>query len=167
MFPTQAARWKKKDRSRRRERHARRPGGWRLWRNRQRALHAKDLPEQLARERDFAQEIARAERDLAEALEKQAAAGKSTSESGKFAARQRELAEETAALADVLDQIKTSATLEDRELAQAVAAAESLNPPREVAQAMGRNAEAIGSVKSEQAARDAGAAAERLEALAT
>ncbi len=119
------------------------------------ALHAKELSEQLARERDFAQEIARAERRLAEALEKQAAAGQGSGASSKFAARQRELAEDTAALADVLDQIKTSAALDDRELAQAIGGAESTNPPREVEQAMRRNAEAIGSGNSDHVARGA------------
>ena len=131
------------------------------------ALKAKELSEMLARERDFAQEIARAERELAQALEKQDRAGQSSGrDSQQLAGRQRELADDTAALADVLEQIKASARLDDREIAQAIAQAESTSPPREIERAMRQNADAIGSGKAATAASDAAAAAERLEALA-
>ncbi len=55
------------------------------------ALKAKELSDMLARERDFAQEIARAERELAQALEKQDPAGEGQSgrDSRALADRQR------------------------------------------------------------------------------
>ncbi len=133
------------------------------------ALKASELSERLARERDFAQEIARAERELAKALEQQAAVAATIRRDLKtaLAGRQRELAEDTAALADVLEQIKAAARLDDRELAQAIEQAESSSPPREVEQAMRQNAEAIGAGKSERRPPVTRArAAERLEALA-
>jgi Domain of unknown function (DUF4175) len=130
------------------------------------ALHAKELSEQLAREREFAQEIARAQRELAQALEKNVASAQAIAGKGGLSDRQRELAEDTAALADVLDQIKAAARLDDRELAQAIAQAESTSSPRDVERAMRQNAEAIGAGKTATAAADGAAAAERLEALA-
>ncbi len=130
------------------------------------ALKASELSDRLARERDFAQEIARAERELGQALEQARARESSPDESGQLAARQAELAEDTAALADVLDQIKAAAAQDDRELAQVITQAESSNPPRDVERAMRQNTEAIGSGKTEEAARNAASAAERLEALA-
>jgi Domain of unknown function (DUF4175) len=132
------------------------------------ALKAKELSEMLARERDFAQEIARAERELAQVLGGQDPAGQSQSgrDSRALADRQRELADDTAALADVLEQIKASARLGDREIAQVIAQAESTSPPREIARAMRQNADAIGSGNTATAASDAASAAERLEALA-
>ena len=66
----------------------------------------------------------------------------------------------------MLDQIKAAAAQGDRELAQAITQAESSSPPREVERAMRQNSEAIGSGKTEDAARNAASAAERLEALA-
>jgi Domain of unknown function (DUF4175) len=129
------------------------------------ALHAKELSEQLAREREFAQEIARAQRELAGALEKQAASGQTNPDAGRLSDRQRELAEDTAAVADVLDQIKAAARLDDRELAQAIDQAESTSPPRDVERAMRQNALAIGAGKTATAAVDGAAAAQRLEAL--
>ena len=54
------------------------------------ALKASELSDRLARERDFAQEIARAERELGQALEQQARSRESSAdESGRLAARQR------------------------------------------------------------------------------
>jgi hypothetical protein len=120
----------------------------------------------LARERDFAQEIARAERELGKAIEGQDAVGQPGRDSRALAERQRELADDTAALADVLEQIKASARLDDREIAQVVAQAESTSPPREIEQAMRQNADSIAAGKVEPAAKDAASTAERLEALA-
>lgn len=132
------------------------------------ALKASELSERLARERDFAQEIARAERELAKAIEQQAQSPQpSAASQNSLAARQRELAEDTAALADVLEQIKSAARLDEPELARAIEQAESSNPPKEVEQAMRQNAQAIAAGESEATARDAGSAAERLEASRT
>jgi len=140
------------------------------------ALKAKELADALARERDIAQAIAKAERELGKSLEAGAEPkpgetataskpGKSGDRSGK-AGRQRELADDVAALADVLERLRTGAALDYRELAQSIDRAARQNPPREVEDSMRRNAEAIESGRNAQAARDAEQAAQRLEALA-
>jgi len=131
------------------------------------ALKASELSDRLARERDFAQAIARAERELGQTLERQAGAPQAAGDAkGVLAGRQRELADDAAALADVLEQLKAAARLEDRELAQTIAGAESASPPRDIENSMRQNASTIGSGQTEQAARAAAAAAGRLEALA-
>ena len=131
------------------------------------ALKANEVSDRLARQCDLALEIARAERELGQALERLAASrAASNLSASRLAGRQRELAEETAALADVLEQLNATAKIEDRELAQAIAQAAISSPPREVEQLMRQNSDAIGSGKAEQAARDAAIAAGRLEALA-
>ncbi len=66
----------------------------------------------------------------------------------------------------MLEQIKASARLDDREIAQVIAQAESTSPPREIERSMRQNADAIASGKAATAASDAASAAERLEALA-
>ena len=131
------------------------------------ALQASDLPEQLARERDFAQEIARSRTRLGGSPRTAGGRGKPTSESGNRSQRG------SASWPKTPPRWRTCSNRSSRPPRSKTASsprrspqAESINPPREVEQAMGQNAEAIGSVKSEQAARDAGAAAERLEALA-
>ncbi len=131
------------------------------------ALKEQELADSLARERDLAQAIAKAERELGKSLEP----GSESKEAGKGgrsaqAGRQRELADNVAALADVLDRLQSGAALEHRELAQTVDQAVRRNPPAEVEDSMRRNAEAIAAGKTDQAARDARAAAERLDALA-
>ena len=173
------------------------------------ALEAQELADALARERDMAQAIAKAERELGNALEpgkeskkgetgdqsatadskkgetgdQSAAAeskksetgdrsGSSKSKKGKsgargdLAGRQRELADEVATLADVLERLRSEAALDYRELAQRIDRAARQNPPGEVEDAMRRNAEAIGSGRNAQAARDADQAAQRLDDLA-
>jgi len=131
------------------------------------ALKAQELADGLARERDLAQAIAKAERELGKALEtgtesKEAGTG---TPSGR-ASRQRELAEDVAALADVLERLRSDAALEYRELAQTIDRAARRNPPAEVEDLMRRNAEAIESGRTAQAARDALGASLRLDALA-
>jgi hypothetical protein len=132
------------------------------------ALKSKELADRLARERDLAQAIAKAERELGKSLEPgpaESKPGEKGEGSGK-AGRQRELAGEVAALADVLERLRSEAALDYRELAQTIAQAARRNPPRDVEDSMRRNAEAIASGRNAEAARDADQAAQRLEALA-
>ena len=162
-----AGRWTKRERPRLPPRPAKRPGSSNRWRARSGRLKASELSDRLARERDFAQAIARAERELGETLERQAGAARQrATRRARLAGRQRELADDTAALADVLEQLKAAARLDDRELAQSIARAEIASPPRDIEQSMRENAGAIGSGETEQAARAAAVAAGRLEALA-
>jgi len=131
------------------------------------ALKAREWTDGLARERDLAQAIARAERELGKSLE----SGIESKEAGAatrsaLAGRQRELAEDVAALADVLERLESGAALEHRELAQTIDRAARRNPPGEVEESMRQNAEVIGSGRTAQAARDADGAAERIDALA-
>ncbi len=131
------------------------------------ALKAGEVSNRLARQRDFALEIARAERDLGQALERQTRSQPAADDfRSRLAGRQRELAEDTGALADVLKQEQTTAKFNDRDLAAAIDQAASDSPPREVEQLMRRNADSIGSGETELAGRDAATAAGLLEALA-
>ena len=70
---------------------------------------------------------------------------------GALAGRQRELANDAASLADVLERLKVTARVDDRELAQAISQAES-SAAREIEQAMRQNTEAIEAGQTEQAA---------------
>jgi hypothetical protein len=131
------------------------------------ALKARELADKLARQRDLAQSIAQAERGLGRELQKEDESKKKGADArGELAERQRELADETAALADVLKQLRMTAALEDRELAQTIDRAAGANPPEEVEDSMRRNADAIGDGRNAVAAGNAEAAAGRLEALA-
>jgi hypothetical protein len=131
------------------------------------ALKANELSDRLARERDFAQAIARAERELGRALKRRAESQSGTADANNpLADRQRELALDVAALADVLEQLKASARLEERELAQSIIQAEQSNAPGEIEQSMRQNVDAIRAGRRDQAAQAATALAERLEALA-
>jgi phage terminase large subunit-like protein len=131
------------------------------------ALKPGELSDRLARARDFAQAVASAERELGQELLRQEDSRQGTGDANSaLASHQRELADDAAALADVLEKLKATARLDARELAQSIAQAEQSNPPREIEQSMRQNAGAIGSGRSEQAAQGALSAAERLEALA-
>ncbi len=168
------------------------------------ALKAKELADALARERDIAQAIAKAERELGKSLDRgteskpgdtgteskpgdsEGRSGPGKSKRGESggrgglasskqagtvgrrdpASRQRELADEVAALGDVLEKLRSEAALDYRELAQAIDRAARRNPPDEVEGSMRRTAQAIESGRTAQAARDADQAAQRLEDLA-
>ena len=131
------------------------------------ALKARGLSEKLARARDLAQAIAKAEHELAQAIERQATSGQTGGNSEKqLAGTQCELADEVAALADVLKQLKISAAEEQSALAETIGRAAQANPPEEVEKSMRRNITAIGAGRSAQAAHDAENAAQRLDALA-
>jgi hypothetical protein len=131
------------------------------------ALKARELADRLARQRDLAQAIARAERELAQALKRQSAAGPAGAGSEKkLADTQTELADEVAALADVLKQLRIAAALEQPELAQTIRQAAQSNPPEEVENSMRRNVAAIGAGEAAKAAREAEYASQKLDALA-
>jgi hypothetical protein len=131
------------------------------------ALKAKDLVERLARQRDLAQAIAKAERDLAKALEKSALAKAAADRDRQpLADKQNELAEEVAGLADVLKHLKMAAAQEEPELALAISRAVKTNPPEEVEESMRKNAGEIGAGHNMPAARSAIKAAGQLDALA-
>jgi hypothetical protein len=131
------------------------------------ALKGKELTDRLARQRDLAQAIAKAERDLARALEESARArdvrGRDTQ---SLAHKQNELADEVAALADVLARLKMAAAEEEPELALSIGRAVKTNPPEEVEDVMRKNAGEIGAGHALPASQTAIQAAGRLEALA-
>ncbi len=131
------------------------------------ALKARELSERLARQRDLAQSIARAERELAQAIERRAKSGQTGENPEKqLAGNQRELADEVAALADVLKQLRITAAEEQPELVESIGRATAANPPGEVEESMRRNIAAIGVGRFAQAAHEAENGATRLEALA-
>ncbi len=130
------------------------------------ALKAGELADRLARQRDLAQAIAMAERELGRALARQTESKGSGPDATQFAGKQRELADEVAALADVLGRLKLAAAEAQPELAQDIGRATRANPPEEVEDAMRQNAAAIGEGRAGPAARSADRAAGQLEALA-
>jgi hypothetical protein len=131
------------------------------------ALKARELADRLARQRDLAQALAKAERALGQVLEKDDESKQTGSApEQRLAEQQRGLADEVAALADVLKRLKMAAALENRELAQTIDRAALANPPEEVEESMRRNADAIGGGRKAQAAKGAEGAALRLDALA-
>ncbi len=84
----------------------------------------------------------------------------------RLAEKQSELADEVAALADVLKQLKMAAAEEQPELAESIGRATRANPPEEVEESMRQNAAAIGEGHAIPAARSADHAAGQLDALA-
>ena len=131
------------------------------------ALKAGELADRLARQRDLAQAIAAAERELGRALERKAGSKESGSDAERrLADTQRELADEVAALADVLGRLKMAAAEVQPELAQDIGRATRANPPEEVEDAMRQNAVAIGEGHAVAAARSADRTAGQLDALA-
>src|SRR5262249_37089140 len=84
----------------------------------------------------------------------------------RLAAKQRELADEVGALADVLGRLKMAAAEVQPDLALNIGRATRANPPEEVEDAMRQNAAAIGDGRAGPAARPADQAAGQLEALA-
>ena len=136
------------------------------------ALKAQELADALARERDLAQAIAKSEKELGDSLEpgskesKKAGAGGADARAG----RQRELADDLAALEDVLERIRSRAALEHRELAQLLEQATKTEP---TGRGQGldalRNAEAIESGRRRRArggSREARGLAEKIDDLA-
>jgi Domain of unknown function (DUF4175) len=122
------------------------------------ALKAKELPGRLAKTRDLARKTAEGERELA---------GKASSaEPGDALARQQGLMESAKTLADVLNQLKSDASEEDRTLGQAVRKAAEANSPVEIEQAMRQASAALGSGDGEKAAESLGQAATKLDGLA-
>src|SRR5262249_29682195 len=131
------------------------------------ALKAGELADRLARQRDLAQAIAIAERELGRAVARKAESKESGSNAERqLADTQRELADEVAALADVLGRLKMAAAEAQPELAQDIVRATRANPPEEVEDAMRQNATAIGEGRTGPAAKSAELAAGQLEALA-
>jgi hypothetical protein len=131
------------------------------------ALKAKELTERLARQRDFAQAIAKAERELGTALERASeskAAG--AQDRQQLADKQNALADDVVSLADVLKELKLAAAEEQPELAQSIVQATKANPPEEVEESMRKNTATIGAGQHEPAARTAARVANRLDALA-
>jgi hypothetical protein len=131
------------------------------------ALKGSEPADRLARQRDLAQAIAMAERDLSRALARQAESKEAGIDAQRrLADTQRELADEVAALADVLRRLKMDAAEAQPELAQDIGRAARANPPEEVEDAMRQNAAAISEGRAGPAARSADHVAGRLEALA-
>ena len=122
------------------------------------ALKAKELPGRLAKTRDLARKTAEGERDLA---------GKASSaEPGDALARQQGLVEGARTLADLLNQLKSDASEEDRPLGQAVRKAAEANSPSEIEQAMRQASAALASGEGGKSARSMGEAASKLDGLA-
>jgi Domain of unknown function (DUF4175) len=131
------------------------------------ALKAKELTERLARQRDLAQAIAKAERELGHALEHTADSKDGDGhDQERLAEKQNELADEVAVLADVLNELEMAAAAEQPDLALSIGRAAKTNPPEEVEESMRKNAGAIRDRHAVEAARSAEHAAGRLDALA-
>ena len=117
--------------------------------------------------RDFAQAIAKAERELAQALDRQATRddGRCT-DPRRLADKQNELADSVASLDDVLKQLKMAAAEEQPELVEPIGRAAKTKGPRK-SRVRRKNAATIAEGRhTPQLQLQAGVAAGRLEALA-
>jgi hypothetical protein len=131
------------------------------------ALKAKEITDRLARQRDLAQAIAKAERELGRDVERGAEPKDGTPPpKEQLAGKQNQLADDVTALGDVLTQLKLAAAEELPELALSISRATAANPPADVEDAMRKNAAAIGGGQTEPAARSADRIAGQLDALA-
>jgi hypothetical protein len=131
------------------------------------ALKAKELTDRLARQRDFAQAIAKAERELGRALESSPESKTGGDQDRRrLADKQNELADDVASLDDVQKQLKMAAAEEQPELVEPISRAAKTNPPEEVEESMRKNAATIAEGRYPPAARSAELVAGRLDALA-
>ena len=131
------------------------------------ALKAKELTERLARQRDFALAIAKAERELGRALERtDESKDEGAHDRQRLADKQKELADDVASLDDVLKQLKMAAAEEQPELVESIVRVIKANPPEEIEQAMRKNAATIGEGHHVPAAQSAERIAGELDALA-
>jgi hypothetical protein len=125
------------------------------------AQKAREPAERLARTRDLIQGLSSDQRALGPDLK-----GPAGESAPRWAERQRNLAEEVAALADLMDRLRSDAAEEDPTLARSVDQAARSHPPRDVEAAMRQGAAAAEVGRRAEARRVTEAAARRLDALA-
>jgi hypothetical protein len=129
------------------------------------AQQASELADQIARTRDLTRELAALERALAQAL-RAGPVDANDGTSGRWASRERELAEEAAGVADVLDRLRDETALRDAQLARTLGEAVRSQQAREIEQAMKQSAQAAETGQGSAAEKDAQAASARLDELA-
>jgi hypothetical protein len=129
------------------------------------AQKARELADRLARTRDLVQELSSDQRALGHDLN--GPAGDSVGGSApRWAERQRNLAEDAAALGDLMDRLRGDAAEEDPALARILSQAARSHPPRDVETAMRQGAAAAEGGRRPEAHQAAEAAARSLDALA-
>jgi hypothetical protein len=132
------------------------------------ALKPPDLASRLASTQSLAQELAKEEQKLGDQMpgmaDRKSQFGSSDWE--HQAKVQEALAEEVRTLSDLLSRNLADAAYSDPELAQVLREAAENDPPREIADQMGRAAVAMKAGKSDEAGREATEAAKKLDGLA-
>ncbi len=144
------------------------------------ALKANETPAKLAKLRDMASRLAKAQRELVRQIASEGAeqgqdepggdaheAGgeKPGPSAGEQAAAEAQLAEEARTLADVLNRLRTDAADESRDLSQALTMAALANPPAEATDQMEQVAVSLREGKREEAGEQARTVADSLAAL--
>src|SRR5262249_29284418 len=132
------------------------------------ALKAADLATRLAHAQSQARELAKQEQGLSEKSQDKEGDGKGEGKDGdqKQAAKQHGLSEEGRTLEDLVEQLQADAAEADAKLGQALRQAKEANPPSEIVKQMQQAAEAFQAGRRDRARREAGQAADKLDALA-
>jgi hypothetical protein len=129
------------------------------------AQQASELADQIARTRDLTRELAALERALTQALRARPADANDGT-SGRWASRERELAEEAAGVGDLLDRFREEAAVQDAQLARTLGEAARSQQAREIEQVMKQSAQAAETGQVSAAEKGAQAASAGLDELA-
>jgi Domain of unknown function (DUF4175) len=119
------------------------------------ALRTPDLPARLARAQQMARDLAKQQQGLNAAMAEKGAEEK-----------QRGLSEEARTLADLIDRIEEDAAEVGPQHAQALRQAKEAAPPKGIVEDMRRAADELQAGRPDEARRDGGQSAEKLETLA-
>ena len=129
------------------------------------ALKASELADQMARTRDLTRELAAEERALAQTLPTGRTDGNDKSD-GRWAKRERDLAEEASSLGDLMDRLRDEASALDMQLAHTLGEAARSNPTREIAKVMEQSALEAEAGRRSVAKTQAGNASDKLDEMA-
>jgi len=128
------------------------------------ALKARELADQMARTRDVTRELAAAQRALEQTLRADRT-GPNDKNDGRWAKRERDLAEETSSVGDLMDRLRDEAAAEDARLARLLSEAARSNPTRDIEKAMQQSALEAEAGRPSKAKQDAQDASRKLDEL--
>ena len=129
------------------------------------ALKASELADQMARTRDLTRELAAEERALAQTLPTGRTDGNDKTD-GRWAKRERDLAEEASSLGDLMDRLRDEASAVDMQLARTLGEAARSNPTREIAKVMEQSALETEAGRRSAAKTQAENASDKLDEMA-
>jgi hypothetical protein len=127
------------------------------------ALKAAELSNRLASAQSMARDLAKKQEEMAKGLQEK---DKGKNGNAKKAAEEQAQSEEAKTLADLMNRLQGDAAEANKDLGRALKQANDDNPPSAIAEMMRQAANALREGKGDQAGRDVGEAAKKLDDLA-